>query len=177
MPGSESQWVFNLSRADQRPKNPPGELLVHLKIPRGILEKCFVSVLVLLALLCQSPLCFRKDGPWKLPFPDFWLACVLVGLGCYSKIPHPGWLINKKKFMPQSSRGWKSRSVCQPGWDAGPLLVTDFLPSSHSSRDKGALSDLFYKGIHLIHNGSTLPTYNLSETPHLLIPPHGAFGF
>ena len=39
------------------------------------------------------------------------------GLGCYSKTPHVGWLVNNRNLFSYSSGGWKSKSRV-PAWQA-----------------------------------------------------------
>ena len=54
------------------------------------------------------------------------------GLGCYSKTPHMGWLVNNRNLFSYSSGGWKSKSR-GPAWQAsGEKLLPGCRPLTSS---------------------------------------------
>ena len=54
------------------------------------------------------------------------------GLGCYSKTPYVGWLVNNRILFSYSSGGWKSKSQV-PAWQAsGEKLLAGCRPLTSS---------------------------------------------
>ena len=51
----------------------------------------------------------------------FSFLSVLVGLGCYYKIPQPGWLINNRNLFLKVLEGGKSKIKMPARWGEDPL--------------------------------------------------------
>lgn len=69
-----------------------------------------------------------------------------IHLGCYNKIPHPGWLINKRTLLHTVLEAGSLRSGCQHGW----VLVTarsGLQTSCCGRRDWGFFGSLFHKAL------------------------------
>ena len=83
-------------------------------------------------------------------------------LGCYNRLPQTGWLINNSCH---SSGGWKSE-ISVPAWWVGAFFWgTDVLWCPRVVGGVRDLSETFYKGTNLIHEGSILMTCDLPEIP------------